>query len=106
MGQSAMVWVPNSSKHDLTAAEKFGIVRVVISGIANPFDLPLLGGQITDALAEFKPDDYLLLAGNLVVNVMAVAHLLAKLPKIKLLIFNAKERVYYDRVITREDINA
>lgn len=98
------VWVANASRHDLTAAQGYGFVRVAIPGTANPFDIPALGLRVAEELRDFQATDYLLLAGNIVANVVAVAHLLTRFESIKLLIFNAKERTYYDRTVTREDI--
>ena len=95
------VFVVNYSGHDLSAATKFGkLIFLTESREINVFDTDGLMVTLRQKLVEAVEDDFLLLSGSPVLNILASAMLLMRYGVINLLIFNSKSREYVARTVT------
>ena len=93
------VYVVNSAGHDFSKAERYGELVPVVKGHVNVFRPDRSLFTITEGLLDFNADDYLLLSGNTFGNVVAALFLGRRLPKIKLLVYDAKNNDYLCHVL-------
>lgn len=100
------VYIANTSRSfDFSSAEQYGQLVPVSSGTANIHNPQSDLEAMRRTLAAFSAEDYLLLAGNAISNVVAVLALLFLLPEevpiVRLLFWDAKHDAYkaqrYDR---------
>ncbi len=99
------VYVVNSAGHDFSKAERYGELVPVVKGHVNVFRPDRSLFTITEGLANFTEDDYLLLSGNTFGNVIAALFLRGQLPKIKLLVYDAKNNDYLCHVLDTSNGN-
>lgn len=99
-----IVWVPNSTGHDLSGAEKFGEMKVFHEGPVNVF-----GSEMPDALTRWlnksKKQDYLLLTGAMLANCVAFSHLMNSHGQVKCLIYHQREKAYRIKTVYQEELN-
>jgi hypothetical protein len=89
------VWIVNSSKHDYSAASKYGIITPVFQGNVYIFDAHAVVEDAVRMLDEHAgPDDYLLLAGYTFLNLIVGHYFLQKFGKVKALIFSQRKEEY------------
>ncbi len=93
------VYVVNSAGHDFSKAEKYGELIPVVKGHVNVFRPDRSLFTITEGLADFQEEDYLLLSGNTFGNVIAALFLGNIIKKIKLLVYDAKNNDYLCHVL-------
>lgn len=93
------VWIVNDAGHDFSCAQKFGELIVLTEGLVNIFDVDRIQATLVQKLAEFKKDDFLLLTGSTILNVLAVGIIQHKYDFAQVLIYNAKYRKYVPREI-------
>jgi hypothetical protein len=91
----AKVWVVNTSKHDYSAASKYGAITPVFQGNVYIFDAQSVvedAIRILDKHAE--PDDFILLAGYTFLNLVVGHYMLERFGKVNTLIFSSKKSEY------------
>lgn len=64
------VYVTNYAGHNYTKAESYGELRFVTQGYVNFKDRDRLVYDLATKIADSRPDDYLLLSGHLIVNIV------------------------------------
>lgn len=98
------VWIASDAGHDFSEAEKYGDLVAVTNGKSNIFNIRHLVSDFAEKLTDFGPEDYLLLSGNVVVNVLLSSILLQKQETIQVLIFDAVHKGYVPREISLKTI--
>ena len=89
------VYIVNVSRDfDFSKAERFGELVVCTRGTININNLQQPIDNLTEALRDFGPQDYLLLAGNAISNALALMVTSKNTPTINLVIYNAGENNY------------
>ena len=96
------VFIVQDSGHDFTQAARWGQPVVLFTGKVNAFALGKLAEQVEAKLASASRDDMLLLAGNLVVNCLALHSLLRRLDRVQVLIYSFREEGYELRALYPE----
>jgi len=95
------VWIVSPGRsHDYTELDAFGDRRAMFDRSVNLYDLDGLAGQIQDALGGTHENDYLVLAGNVVVSSLVLNGWLHMHGKARMLIWGATQRGYFERVIS------
>jgi len=96
------VWVPKDSQHSFAAAAHFGTVKFMFPNWPNPLNLEAVQQDVVERLATFDPtQDFLLLAGPLLLSVLCVEHLLTQHGVVRLLLFHASREDYVLQEIRR-----
>ncbi len=98
------VWVVHDKGHDLTGAERFGTIHPIFSGQINVFDVSSRLLDIREALKDAKEDDFILLSGYSLLNVLASNVLLEKFGGLRILIFHGNKREYQLRTLNRSQL--
>lgn len=70
---SKTVYIINRSGHDFSDAERFGKLVFLSSGTMPRFGVTNMYRQFVDHLKDSKPEDYLLVTGLTIMNVVAAA---------------------------------
>ena len=94
------VYITNTKSFDMSPAKKYGELVVMYDG--SPHDIFMLSKHIhiiKTKLAEMDKSDYLLLSGNLILNMLAGAIVLEKFGYINLLLYDVRNMKYETRVI-------
>jgi hypothetical protein len=91
---SPTVWVSNFSGHNYSDAERFGPIRFITEGYVSLRYLDRVFDEVVKGSADTHKDDYFLLSGMNLINVLAVLVWYNKHKKIKLLIWDKKEKTY------------
>lgn len=92
------VYITNFGAHDHSNASVYGEFVNITKGTLSMHKLDRLKLDIGEAIAESKPDDWLLLAGNSYISVTAALLWLAKHGVVKMLVHNIYERGKYREV--------
>ena len=96
-----MVYIVNSSGHDYSAARKFGELETLTEGNLPIFNIDRMRSILRDKLQRFDIDqDFLLLSGAIVLNVLSVTVLGEETDRIPILIFDAKRKIYIERELS------
>lgn len=98
------VFITNYSGHDYTKAESYGEIRFVTKGFISFQSLDRVRFQVADSLKETRPDDWLLLSGASIVNVLAVVFWLSMHGRVKLLNYDKTEEKYRELILTEDNI--
>jgi hypothetical protein len=100
---SAKVFVVHRKDYmDVKAAGVYGEVHVMFDGpVPALFDLNRLVWMIKDKLKDMSKDDYLALAGNMVVNAMALSVALESYKTVNILLFDVRDQRYTVRTMNR-----
>lgn len=95
------VYIVNFAGHNFDAAERYGKLTPVTRGNINIYRVDRDLFTVGENLKDFDhKEDYLLLSGNVLVNAMAIAVLMAKrIPKLNLLVYDAKNMEYISHVL-------
>ena len=97
------VYVVNHSGHNIRNAKRYGNIRLLSEGRVNIFATDRITAEFNFALGDFGEDDYILLCGAPILNVLAVVCALKKTPVVRVLVYNAKTATYDVRKITLEE---
>lgn len=100
----AKVWVVNSSGHNFEEAEKYGTLVPLTMGRINVFNVDRLLDEFKHKLKHFGEEDWLLLSGNVVLNVLATMVVSHKHSRVKLLVYDVARKTYVPREVSVEDI--
>jgi hypothetical protein len=96
------VYIPNKSIHDFSSAKEFGELIYLSKGDMKRFATNVAYRQFHNILKSSSPDDYLLISGLTMLNVVA-AHILTKLHRrLNLLLFNPGKggnKSYLERIM-------
>ena len=98
------VYVVNYSGHNVFLANKFGKLVYLTEGWVDTFKTDRVKYEIAKGLINFAKDDYILLCGSPVLNVIAVVVALAKAGECNMLLYNAKQEGYEVRGISLTNI--
>jgi hypothetical protein len=98
------VFVVHDKGHDLTDARRFGELKIILDGKVNPFDMTSRLTDIRDGLKEAGPEDYILLSGYALLNVMAAGILMERFGQLNILLFDGLERNYRLRTLTKTQL--
>ena len=94
------VFVTHSNNQDLSKANKFlrgdGKIIPFIVGRKNIFHLDTLKREIDQVFQEMQPNDYLLLAGNMVITSVVVAYVYEHFKNIKILLWDYNNLEYVE----------
>jgi CTP:phosphocholine cytidylyltransferase-like protein len=97
------VWVVNNSGHDFSPAYEYGEdVYYLTTGRVNIFKTNKLISEFKGKMANFKEDDWLLLSGNAILNVLAVTVALEKHGMVQTLLYNAITNNYAKTILDKE----
>ena len=92
------VWIVNSSGHDFEEAKNFSEELIPLTyGIVNIFNVDRLSEEFKGKMSNYEEEDWLLLSGNAVLNVIASNIVMEKHGKVKLLIYDVIRKKYIPR---------
>ena len=95
------VYVVNYNNQDMSTAERFGELIYLTEGKGiNIFRTDAILNEIKPKLKDVKEDDFLLLSGHAVPNILASALIWFLYGRVNLLIFDAKTRDYQPQTVT------
>ena len=97
----AKVYVVNNTHHNYSKAERYGKLVDVTKGKIPIFKTSTVRAMLEKGLAAFTKDDYLLISGPAMVNIMAATLLYNKFDTVKFLIFDAKQQDYVVRHLNK-----
>jgi hypothetical protein len=100
------VFILNNNLHNYDKAKRFGELVNVTQGRLPIFKTDTVLNMVSFGLKNFTKDDYLLVSGPVLLNILATTILYEKFDNFKLLIFDAKKQDYVVRHITKENIRA
>jgi len=93
----ANIYVVNYSGHNINPSKKFldaaGQIFYLTEGTINIFNIDRVIYDMKARLKNFNESDFLLLSGNVVLNVIATLIIKDKVKHLKLLIWDAREDV-------------
>ena len=98
----AKVYVVNNTSHDYSKAEQYGELVYVTKGKLPIFKTNTVRAILEKGLVKFTKDDYLLISGPAIVNIMAATILHNKFDTVKFLIFDAKQQDYAVRHLSKK----
>lgn len=105
MSDLQKVYVVNFNGHDLTEAQKHGQLVYLTTGSINIFATDRLIYHLINALKDVTEEDFLLLSGNIVANLLAFCIILVRFQKVNVLIYNFKSKGYVLRAITLDQFS-
>lgn len=102
-----MVWVVNRAGHDYSPAKKYGRLQSLTLDDVNPLQTDRLLNHLARGIGKFvdSEEDYLLISGTPMVNMLAASLWLRRFPKCRILQWNAKSREYEESTITNEQMD-
>ena len=97
--ENRKVWVSADSSHDLTAAKAHGEIVTVVPGKVNVFASDALRNTVEAMLKDSGPEDFCLLAGNMLVSALVYNCLMELHGKVNILIYSFRQEIYEIRTI-------
>ncbi len=94
------VYVVNFSGHNIFQAKKYGELIYLTKGRVHIFLTDRIKYEMIEAMQDYEEDDYLLLCGAPILNVLASSIVLSKFGVCNLLLWDAKEELYVPRTIS------
>lgn len=102
---TSKIWIANATGHDFTAARKFGDELVPITqGRVNIFNVKAMVEEFKTIMEPYEKDDWLLLSGSSIINVIAAGIVLDRYGEVKFLIYDAANKSYIPREINMKQI--
>ena len=99
--------IANATGHDFTSARKFGDELVPITqGRINIFNFKAMVEEFKTIMKPYEKDDWLLLSGSNIINVIAAAIVLNRHGEVKFLIYDAANKCYVPREINMKQITS
>jgi len=97
------VYIVNAEKFDFSAAKEYGELVPITTGNINPFDCHRLMLEVKDKMKYFNPkEDYILLVGHNILNIIVAVVAFEKGDEIKTLVYGAKHGDYVVSTIKKE----
>jgi len=93
------VYITSNSGHDYSAATHFGQLKFLSNGKMDPFKVNDIHRTFSEALADSNPEDYILITGLQVMNVVACSIMATKHGKLNILQYHGGSHRYKDRTI-------
>ena len=97
------VYVTHNNNQRLDAAERFlqgnGKMYNFTEGRKNIFHFDTLIREIDTVMKTMSPNDYLLIAGNLVISSIVTAYVYDQFKRVKCLVWNYNEQEYIEEVL-------
>lgn len=101
------IWIANATGHDFTAARKFGDELIPITeGRINIFNVKAMVEEFKTKMEPYEKDDWLLLSGSSIINVIASQIVVDRFGEVKFLIYDAANRSYIPREINTKQIKS
>ncbi len=97
----AKVYVVNNANHNYSKAKQYGELVYVTKGKLPIFKTSTVRAMLEKGLVKFTKDDYLLISGPAIVNIMAATILYNKFDTVKFLVFDAKQQDYVVRHLNK-----
>ena len=97
----AKVYVVNNANHDYSKAEQYGELMYVTRGKLPIFKTSTVRAMLEKGLVKFTKDNYLLISGPAIVNIIAATILYNKFDTVKFLVFDAKQQDYVVRHLNK-----
>jgi len=95
------VYVVNNANHNYSKAEQYGELVYITKGKLPIFKTGTVRAMLEKGLVKFTKDDYLLISGPAIVNIMAATLLFNKFDTVKFLVFDAKQQDYVVRHLNK-----
>jgi len=100
-----VVWVANESGHDYEPAARYGPTKSLSIGNQNTFQLDRLAYHLSRGIGQFThEDDYLLVSGSPIINMLAFNFWLLRHSKCNLLQWKASTREYILTTVSRDQM--
>ena len=96
------VYIPNRGAHNYSDAIHFGELVYITDGLINPMSTGFIFRKLADHLKDSKPEDYLLISGLPIMNIMAAAILGRMHGVLNLLVFHYGK--YVKRTFVLDDL--
>jgi hypothetical protein len=97
------VYVINQGGHDYTSAERYGTLVFLTKGrVRNAYSTTMMYRNFSEDMQESQADDFILLTGLGVMNVIACSIFAYKHGKINLLIYAGKNRYTVRTIVLSE----
>ena len=97
------VFCTHNNNQDMEDAKRFlrddGKIYSFVDGRKNIFHFDTLKKEIDQIFELMQPNDYLLIAGNLVISSLVTALVYERFKRVKVLIWNYNEKKYVEEVI-------
>lgn len=104
---TSKIWIANATGHDFTAARKFGDELIPITqGRINIFNVKAMVEEFKTIMKPYEKDDWLLLSGSNIINVIAAGIVLNRHGEVKFLIYDAANKCYVPREINMKQITS
>lgn len=92
------------SSLDYTTAQAYGSLRPLTNGKYSIFRTTKIIEDIAHGISTTEPEDYLLFSGSSVISALALCLWLMHHGQCNILLWDAQEKRYVDRLITRGDL--
>jgi hypothetical protein len=96
-----LVYVVNDSGHDFSKAHNYGTLKFMSSGIVNKYHLSRMYREMTQAMEESRPGDYIIPCGPNIMNIIACTIFAVKHKRLNMLIWRSDTHGN-DRYISRK----
>lgn len=97
------VYIPHIGYHEYDAAVRFGELVDLLRGRIALENSDRLEGRLQDLLADAEEDDYILISGNTLANVLATGYMAQRFGKVNLLVWDPMIRDYRLHTTTFEN---
>jgi len=96
------VYIVNKSSHDFSAAQRHGDLIALSEGSMNRYGTNSIHRNFSEKMEDSTKDDYILLCGLTVMNVIAASIFVAKHGKLNLLMFRGGDYIERNIVFKNE----
>lgn len=93
------VFVCNAAGHRYSKARQYGELIFLTQGKKNIFSTDRLEAEIQDLMREYdvQPNDYFLIGGNVLINILPLGYMVKKFGKVKTLFWDPLHKSYIVR---------
>ena len=96
------VYVSNFAGHDYADAQRFGELRPITMGFISFQSLDRVKFQIAEGIRDSRPEDFLVLSGTNIVNVLAALLWMSMHGKVRILNYDKSTHKYREIVLSDE----
>lgn len=100
------IYIPNKGAHDFSKAEKYGTLTYLTKGRYNLLDIGRMYRNFQHKLELSQDDDWILVAGATIMNILVCSIFAVKHKKLNLLIFVINDKgdgIYKKRTIMLDE---
>lgn len=98
------VFIPNTSAHDYTDAERYGCLVPLTKGNLDLGNTSRIFREVEESIRKSSPDDYILISGASIVNGIVCGLFACLHGKLNLLVYRRNGK-YIERNINMKDLN-